>query len=78
MEPAEEIGTAEVLRNVFMERKIIGVGPGSATERGPSRKIARKWPFFLGGKKIKLPKNNIFLILQGLRVAQAALTERWP
>ena len=30
----------------------LGVGPGSATERWPSRKIARKLPFFLGGEKI--------------------------
>ena len=30
----------------------LGVGPGSATERWPSRKIARKWPFFLGEIKI--------------------------
>ena len=30
----------------------LGVGPGSATERWPSQKIARKWPFFLGGEKI--------------------------
>ena len=28
----------------------LGVGPGSATERWPSRKIARKWPIFLRKK----------------------------
>ena len=36
------------------------VGPGSATERWPSRKIAWKWPFFWG--KNKLPKKDIFFL----------------
>ena len=38
----------------------LGVGPGSATERWPSTKIARKWPFFLGQKKITLKKYFFF------------------
>ena len=31
---------------------VLAVCMRSATERWPSRKIARKWPFFLGGKKL--------------------------
>ena len=52
------------LREPQQEKAVIlqglGVSPGSATEHWPSRKIVRKWPFFLGGKKITQKKYIFF------------------
>ena len=40
----------EQFMKTFQILQGLGVGPGSATERWPSRKIVRKWPFFWGEK----------------------------
>ena len=51
---------AQSPRNIDNILQGLGVGPGCATERWPSRKIARKLHFFLGEKK--LPKIFFFCI----------------